>query len=158
VFFVCVCVCVRACVRTCVRACVQKSMCTCMIRCIYHVVVCSYNILQCVVYIVVQAQQVAVLESEALRLKEEVKQLSSLLEAAKKSKTSSEERLEELRALVSKVSTYIPDTQWDTCSFKNVYESHSLFMFSAEITCIVAFIFPCKFEGSIYSVVLEPRR
>ena len=55
--------------------------------------------------VAVQAQQVAVLESEALRLKEEVKQLSSLLEASKKSKTNSEERLEELRALVSKVST-----------------------------------------------------
>lgn len=53
----------------------------------------------------VQAQQVAVLESESLRLKEEMKQMSCLLEASKKSKANSEERLEELRALVSKVST-----------------------------------------------------
>ena len=47
------------------------------------------------------------LECESLKLKEEVKQLTSLLETARKSKSDVEGRLEELRGVVSKVSGYI---------------------------------------------------
>ena len=43
------------------------------------------------------------LESESLKLKEEVKRQTSLLEAARKSKSDTEGRLEELRGIVSKV-------------------------------------------------------
>ena len=43
------------------------------------------------------------LESESLKLKEEVKRLTSLLDTARKSKSDIERRLEELRGIVSKV-------------------------------------------------------
>ena len=52
------------------------------------------------------------LECESLKLKEEVKQLTSLLEAARKSKGDTEGRLEELRALVSKVSKCVHSLLW----------------------------------------------
>ena len=45
----------------------------------------------------------SVLECESLKLKEEVKQLTSLLEAARKSKSDTEGRLE-LQTLASEVS------------------------------------------------------
>ena len=43
------------------------------------------------------------LESESLKLKEEVKRLTSLLDTARKSKSDIEGRLEELRGIISKV-------------------------------------------------------
>ena len=49
---------------------------------------------------------------ESLKLKEEVKQLTSLLEAARKSKSDTEGKLEELRALVSKVSKCVHSLLW----------------------------------------------
>ena len=59
------------------------------------------------------------LESESLKLKEEVKRLTSLLEAARKSKSDTEGRLEELRGIVSKVRRcYIVST---CCYGYNLY-------------------------------------
>ena len=57
-----------------------------------------------------KAQQVSVLECESLKLKEEM--LTSLLETARKSKSDTEGRLEELQALVSKVSKCVHSLLW----------------------------------------------